>query len=309
MMDGRALAGSILIAGSSNTDLVCRTDRLPRPGETVASTSFDVYPGGKAANQAVAAARSGARVYFVGALGDDEYGAARRLELEAEGIRTGHLRTIPGETSGLALIAVDDSGENLIITVAGANDRVRVDELDAAIEESSPSVTLFPHEAPWPVVERLTSYPAGSTKILNAAPYADRLRELVGSIDILICNEIEASGFAGYDVSAANCEEAVRELASLARRAAIITLGEFGAVACEQLSTFSVRAPKVPVVDTTGAGDAFCGAFAAWLAAGESLERAVNAGVVAGALAVTRAGAQPSLPRREEIITGLSRRV
>lgn len=303
---GRDVAGTLLVCGASNTDLVCTTDRLPRPGETVASISFDVFPGGKAANQAASAARCGANVVFVGAFGDDAYGAARRAELAAAGIDLRFCDQVAGVPSGLALIAVDQQGENQIITVAGANASVRVELLDAAIEACRPDVLLFPNEAPAAIVERLASHPVAGLKLCNAAPFTEDLRPLAGQLDYLICNEIEAAGFLGREVlPGEDAREAVRELAELPRRGAIVTLGEHGAVGCADGAVIDVPAPVVDVVDTTGAGDAFCGAFAAWIAGGSSFEDAVRAGVQSGSLAVTRAGAQPSLPDRGQILERL----
>ena len=298
--------GVLLVCGASNTDLVCKTDRLPRAGETVASFSFDIFPGGKAANQAVAAARCGATVVFVGAFGDDDYGRTRRAELAEEGIELGYCAEVAGVPAGLALITVDGAGENQIVTVAGANGMVRVERLDTAIEECRPAVLLFPNEAPPEVVERLATHPTPALKLCNAAPFTESLRALAASVDYLICNEVEAAGFLGRDVRPGeDARQAVRELAGLTRRGAIITLGEHGAVGCADGEVVEAPAPAVDVVDTTGAGDAFCGAFAAWLASGSAFADAVRAGVQSGALAVTRAGAQPSLPRREQILERL----
>lgn len=305
-MSGSGAGGRTLVAGSSNTDLVCLTDRLPRPGETVASRSFSVYPGGKAANQAVAAARSGSGVVFVGCFGDDDYGRDRHAELKAEGIDLTHSRGIEGETSGLALIAVDPAGENLIITVGGANDRISVEQLREAIRDREYDVVLLPNEAPPEVVREIVTSSGAATVVLNAAPFAPFLSDIAGSVDILVCNEVEASEFLGSEVEIATAESAVVALAELAGGGAVITLGAAGAVGCLDGVTHSAPALQVDVVDTTGSGDAFCGAFAAWLANGHSFEEALRAGVVAGSLAAARAGAQPSLPVHREIIGRLS---
>lgn len=307
MTSGRERRGRILVVGSSNTDLVCQTDRLPRAGETVASVAFNVYPGGKAANQAVAAARAGAQTAFVGGFGDDDYGAARRAELDAEGIDLAHAITAEGEPSGLALIAVDRAGENLIVTVAGANGRVTVNQFDAALASDSVDVILLPNEAPPPVVTRAVTSGADATVVLNAAPFEDYLRDIVPDVDVLICNTVEAGQFIGRAVDASSAGEAVRDLAGMSRGCAVITLGAAGAVGWSDGQLWRVPAMEVDAVDTTGAGDAFCGAFAAWLGEGASFEDAIKAGTVAGSLAATRPGAQPSLPERDEIVAYLER--
>ncbi len=303
-MTGNAAAARILVVGSSNTDLVCQTDRLPGPGETVASLGFAIYPGGKAANQAVAARRAGAAVDFVGGFGGDEYGRDRRAELLAEGIELQHARVFEDEPSGLALIAVDRSGENLIITVGGANNRVTVAQLDEALSTDY-DVILLPNEAPDDVVARAVSDESSARVLLNAAPFAANLRGIAAQVDVLICNEVEAAQFLERTASALDPESAVRDLAGLCRGSAVITLGAAGAVGWHGGALYQVDAPTVDVVDTTGSGDAFCGAFAAWLAGGAPFEAALAAGVTAGSLAATVAGAQPSLPTRSAIIERL----
>ncbi|MEZ4573066.1 MAG: ribokinase [Thermomicrobiales bacterium] len=300
-MTGSASAGHILVLGASNTDLVCTTDRLPGPGETVASTSFAVYPGGKAANQAVAAMRAGGQVAFVGCFGDDDYGHARCNEMAAEGIDLAHARVIEDETSGLALIAVDQGGENLIITVGGANDRISGDQLRDAIDQSSWDVLLMPNEAPAEVVHQALTGMQEAITVFNAAPFVDSLRELARLVDVLVCNEVEASQFLGRSVTEVTAAHDVEELAGLAGGEAVITLGAAGAVGWDGETSCVAPALSVTVRDTTGAGDAFCGAFASWLARGASFEDALRAGTVAGSLATTRAGAQPSLPSLAEI--------
>ncbi len=304
-MTGRSRQGRILVIGSSNTDLVCQTNRLPLPGETVASYGFNIYPGGKAANQAVAAARAGASVAFVGGFGDDEYGQARFQEMEGEGIDLSPSRVFEGVSSGLALIAVDPAGENLIITVGGANERVDVGQLEEAVSGPAFDLILMPNEAPPDVIALAVDSDSGARVVLNAAPFSDHLLKLAGNVDILICNEIEAGQFLRRPIELATLETDVSALADVCRGSAVITLGSAGAIGFQAGELWRVAALEIEAVDTTGAGDAFCGAFAAWLASGESFGDALRAGVVAGSLAATRAGAQPSLPSRDEIATRL----
>ena len=308
MMAGNSTVGRILVVGSSNTDLVCLTDRLPLAGETVASYSFAVYPGGKAANQAVAAARAGATVTFVGCFGDDDYGRERRSEMDAEGIDLSHAVVVAGEPSGLALIAVDPAGENLIITVGGANDHISVEQFDRASSEGDYSVILLPNEAPADVVRRVCSADHGDALVvLNAAPFDGFLRDIAPEIDVLICNEIEAAQFLGREASVERAVQDVEDLAARAGRSAIITVGEAGAVGSWNGQTIQVPAHPVDVVDTTGCGDAFSGAFAAWLARGATFKEALSAGVAAGSLAAATSGAQPSLPDEHAVRAILQR--
>jgi ribokinase len=300
--------GSVLIVGSSNTDLVSRAPRLPAAGETVAGSAFAIHPGGKGANQAVAAARAGARVSFVGAVGDDDFGRQRLAELAAEGIDTAHVATVPSVTSGVALIVVDDGGENQIVFVPGANARATPDAVDAAFAAASFAVVGLVLEVPLDVVAHtVRAAPAGTRVVLNAAPFDARIEPLLDRLDPLICNEIEAGQLVGFDVTLERAVEAAQALIRRGSRAVVITLGRHGAVAAASGDTFAVPAPEVRAVDTTGAGDAFCGALLAWLALGSSLRDAVRAGVCAGSLAVQRDGAQPSLPPRDEIERLLAR--
>jgi ribokinase len=298
----------ILAMGMSNTDLVCRTPRLPSAGETIAGSSFDTFAGGKGANQAVAAARSGATVMFAGAVGDDEYGRERRLDLETAGIDTSALQTISGVRSGIAIIIVDDSGENQIVTVAGANGAVEEDRLLQNVADLDYDLLLMTWElAPGLNTKLIEALPATLPIVLNTAPFdASVASVLEDTRVIVIANEVEASQLLGSTVRVDDAMDAARSIQRLGCRAAVITLGKHGAVCADAEGCWSVPAPVVSVVDTTGSGDAFCGAFSAWLAAGAVLEDAVLAGVHAGSLAATRPGAQPSLPLKEDINASIS---
>lgn len=296
----------VLVIGSSNTDLVSRSTRIPSPGETIIGRSFATYPGGKGANQAVAAARAGAEVTFVGARGDDDFGAARQADLQAEGIDVHLMRIAPGLSSGVALIVVDDSGENQIVYVPGANGDVSVDDAAAALREVEYRVLSLTFEVPFETVAHaVRRHRNDSIVVLNAAPYDERLDELLTGLDVLVCNEVEASALLGRPVSNESALDDAVAILERGPRSVGLTLGAFGAVACDSSGAWHVVPPSVEPVDTTGAGDAFCGALCAWLASGSPFREAVQAGVAAGSLAVTRAGAQPSLPRRNEIVTTL----
>jgi ribokinase len=188
------------------------------------------------------------------------------------------------------------------VFVPGANARVTPDAVDAAYAHAPATVVGLVLEVPLDVVVRAVhAAPPGTLVVLNAAPFDARVEPLLDRVDILICNEIEAGQLVGSDVTPERAVQAAGELVGRGSRAAVVTLGRHGAVAADRDGSFRVEAPTVSVVDTTGAGDAFCGALMAWLARGSTLHEAVQAGVCAGSLAVTRAGAQPSLPTRDEI--------
>lgn len=296
--------GHVTVVGSSNTDLVCRADRLPSPGETVAGLSFAVFAGGKGANQAVAAARAGAAVSFVGAVGGDDFGRARLADLQADGIDVAGVLRADREASGVASIVVDARGENQIVVVPGANARVSPAHVHASLDGVASDVIGLVLEIPMETVEAaLRAIHTTAVTVLNAAPYDPRIVDLLPLVDVLICNETEASLLLGRAVSVASAEGAVRDLLVLGPRSAVITLGADGAVATDGETAAHVMTPRIDVVDTTGSGDAFCGAFMAWLAAGESIWEAVRAGVAAGTVTATFHGAQSSLPRRPEIVT------
>lgn len=295
--------GSIVAVGMSNTDLVCHAPHLPGPGETVAGSSLEVFAGGKGANQAVAASRAGAKVAFCGAAGDDAYGPARIQDLQAAGVDTSGVQTIVGIASGVAIIIVDENGENQIVTASGANRMVDSRKVLDAISDRSPDVVIMTWElesdTSRTIIRGLNS---GTRIVLNLAPYGDSIRTLFPDPRlIVICNTVEALWLLGDAYAVDEAMRAAREIQSLGCHAAVVTLGARGAAGADAEHTWFVNAPAVHAVDTTGAGDAFCGAFAVWLADGSTLEDATRAGVAAGACAVMVAGAQPSMPVRAMI--------
>jgi ribokinase len=300
--------GRVLVIGSSNTDLVCRTERFPRLGETVRGSTFSTHPGGKGANQAVAAARAGAHVTFVGAIGDDDFGRQRLEELRADSIDVRAVRLVSDRASGVALIVVDAHGDNVIVIVPGANDAIQPTDARNAIAAAQHELVSLTLEIPFGTVQTAVAANLGRTPtILNAAPFDPRVTDVLDAIDVLICNEVEASELLGRVVTTANATAAAADMVRDGPRCAVITLGVDGAVLATESEVQPITAPRVSAVDTTGAGDAFCGALCAWLAAGESMEEAVRAGVAAGSISVTRHGAQPSLPARMEILDMLQR--
>ncbi len=293
----------VLVAGAINTDLVAQVRKAPDAGETVTGSAFAVFGGGKGANQAFAAARSGAVTAMLGAVGDDDFGRQRLADLGGEGIDTTGVAVTDRAASGVALIIVDETGQNRIAYVPGATSTIDPDHAIEALRRVRPRVVLTTLELPLAALQALYAEARviGATIINNATPEPADGRDVAVMADILIANETEASDLLGIRIGERDWLEVAQALRGLGPRAAIVTLGESGAVVAADDIAERLPAPRVAVVDSTGAGDAFCGAFAARLAAGREILTAARAGVVAGSLAVTKAGAQPSMPRREEI--------
>lgn len=291
---------SVIVVGSANVDQVFRVERIPSPGETVLSTGFSTARGGKGQNQAVAAARAGAPTAFIAALGDDAFGSDTRAGLIDDGVDVMGVRSLDAAT-GTALIAVDSVGENTIIVEAGAN-RLLVDlqSADAAAIAAS-SVLAMQLEIPLETVIAAAriARAGGTTVMLNAAPIRDLPAELLSSLDILVVNEHEASHLAG--------ERDWRELTEQVP-VVVVTLGSEGALLLRRGSDeVRVAAPSVHAVDATGAGDTFCGAFAAGLAEDMELEQALLFAVTAASLSVQSYGAVPSIPLRAQIDAATTR--
>ncbi|UZJ58630.1 ribokinase [Pseudomonas sp. KU26590] len=300
------MQAKVVIVGSLNMDLVTRAPRLPRAGETLAGQSFVTVPGGKGANQAVAAARLGASVAMVGCVGDDAYGEQLRTALLAEGIDCQAVIRIDGESTGVALIVVDDSSQNAIVIVAGGNGHVTasvVDSFDALLSQAE--VIICQLEVPLDTVGHVLKrgHELGKTVILNPAPASGPLpAEWFAWIDYLIPNESEATALTGLPVdSTASADAAASALLAAGVSKVIVTLGEQGALFASKSRSEHFPAPKVQPVDTTAAGDTFVGGFAAALADGKSESDAIRFGQIAAALSVTRSGAQPSIPTFAEV--------
>ncbi|MEE8446877.1 MAG: ribokinase [Gemmatimonadota bacterium] len=295
----------IVVVGSSNTDLVVRAPALPGPGETVLGSSFLVTPGGKGANQAVAAARLGARVTLVVRLGADDFGDRALAALGREGIDTRFVARDAEAASGVALIVVSESGENAIAVAPGANMRLTAADVDRAapaIREAD--MLLLQLETPLPTVRHAATLAmkAGVPVILNPAPAAPLAGELLSRVSVLTPNELEAAALTGasaYGVDAAR--QAAQRLHASGVANVVITLGREGALMEGEAGSGHVPGCTVTAVDTTAAGDAFNGALAVALAEGASLEHAVRFANRAAALSITRPGAQPSLPTREAV--------
>ncbi len=293
----------VLVAGAINTDLVARSHVAPSAGETVTGHDFAIFGGGKGANQAFAVARSGVATVMLGAVGDDDFGRARLADLTAEGIDVSHVATRSDIASGVALIMVDDSGENRILYVPGPTLTISVDDVERTMAAATPEMILMTLEPPTAVLERLLGIArqANVPVILNATPEPDADRAIAARVQVLIVNETEACQILGIELGSIEWPEVIRRLLASGTETVVATLGEEGAIvgSGDRIETFP--APSVEVIDTTGAGDAFCGAFVARLARGDDPFTAATYGVAAGSLAVTIAGAQPSIPRGEEI--------
>jgi ribokinase len=299
-------SGRIVVVGSLNADLVVSVQHLPRPAETVLGDRLRTYPGGKGANQAVAAARLGGSVCMVGRVGQDAFGDLLVQSLATDGVDTAAVARDPDEPTGVALIMVEQSGENLIAVAPGANARVSGREVQRAADcLNSESVLLLELEIPVAAVESaaIAAHQRGSRVILNAAPATSGLPEgLLRQVDVLVVNEVEAATLFGGSVQSVE-DAAVVGRAALEQGAgaAIVTLGAAGAVVVEPGGVSSIGAYPVVAVDATAAGDAFVGALALSLLCGADLVDAARVGAAAGAAAVTRAGAQSSLPSPADV--------
>ncbi|MNF63690.1 Ribokinase [compost metagenome] len=286
-------------------DLVTRAPRLPKGGETLIGQSFTTVSGGKGANQAVAAARLGAQVSMIGCVGNDAYGEALRGALLAEQIDCQAVSTVDG-SSGVALIVVDDSSQNTIVIVPGANGELTaeaIDRFDSVIQAAD--VLICQLEVPDASVGHALKRgrELGKTVILNPAPVSRPLPpDWYASIDYLIPNESEASALSGLSVDSLDtAQAAATRLIALGAGKVIITLGAQGSLFADGQGFEHFPAPVVKAVDTTAAGDTFVGGFAAALAAGQDEAQAIRFGQVAAALSVTRAGAQPSIPALSDV--------
>ena len=297
---------NVVVVGSLNMDLVTRAQRMPKPGETLAGHSFETVSGGKGANQAVAAARLGARVAMIGCVGDDAYGEQLRRALVAEQIDVQGVTTVVNVPTGIAAIVVDANGQNSIIIVAGGNGELTpevVDGFDALLSEAS--VVICQLEVPTDSVAHVLrrAHESGKIVILNPAPATTALPDhWYPLIDYLIPNETEAAILTGLPVdSLESAELAAHALLVCGLGKIIVTLGEQGALFASGQGTVHFPAPQVTAVDSTAAGDTFVGGFAAALARGRDEVSAIRFAQAAASLSVTRPGAQPSIPTYAEL--------
>ena len=293
----------ILVIGSSNTDMTVRSATLPKPGETVLGGDFRMGPGGKGANQAVAARLLGGEVTFVCKLGRDMFGEGASKHYESCGLDTSKILW-SDKPSGVALITVDSKAENSIVVASGANADMTVTDIDSVADIiKSSGILLLQLEIPMDAVLHAAeiAYNAGVQVVLNPAPAAVLPAELLKCVSILIPNETEASAISGIDINNFETAAAAAErLKGMGVREVIITMGSRGSMVCDGECTF-VPAVKVNAVDTTAAGDTFCGGVCVALSEGKALSEAVKFATAASSIAVQRPGAQDSVPSRCEV--------
>ena len=297
----------IVVIGSSNTDMVVKTSHLPAGGETVLGGDFFMNAGGKGANQAVAAARQGNRVVFVAKTGDDLFGRQVRVALEQDNINTDYVFVDKEHPSGVALITIDKDAENCIVVASGANMYLSKEDIDKAKDEiCSANVLLMQLESPIQTVEYAAkmALEAGVRVILNPAPApAEPLsEELLKNLYLITPNRSEASRLTGINVKDVHsAQQAAQVLYDMGVKNVIITLGSDGSLVYDGAMFMRIEATKVEAVDTTAAGDTYNGVLASALSEGRSVIDSANEASVASAISVTRMGAQPAAPTREEI--------
>jgi ribokinase len=304
------MTARVIVVGSLNMDLVVRAPRIPQVGETLIGSQFQTVPGGKGANQAVAAARLGAHVSLVGRVGRDAFGAALLENLTTDGIDHTFVIQDPAGATGVALIVVDDAGQNSIVVASGANMRLSPGDVEAASAAiASADVVLMQLESPLESVTRAAeiAQARGVPVILNPAPARPLPSTLLSLVDVLIPNESETALLTEMPTDGqVDAQAAAAALRALGVGTVILTLGNRGALLAQATGTIHVPTFRVTPVDTTAAGDAFVGGFAVALAEGRSWREAVRWGNAAGALATTTMGAQPSLPTRRAVETLLA---
>ncbi len=290
----------VLVVGSINMDLVVRVPHSPRPGETVLGGDFETFPGGKGANQAVAASRMGGEVTMVGRVGSDNFGDTLIQGLVEDNIRTTYVIKDTGTPTGIAMIAVAANGENMIVVASGANYKVSESDVTNARDIMRDTDLLLlqlecPMEAVAAAIDLAKAYDI--PVVLNPAPAQPLSQALLANVDILTPNETELMMLAGEDT----VDKAVKKVLSWGTKNLVVTLGANGARVITEGVDRHIPAHEITAVDTTAAGDAFNGALAVAYAEGKSLLEAVDYGMAAGALAATRRGAQPSLPTRDAV--------
>lgn len=299
------MAIPIYVIGSSNTDMVVKADKLPKPGETVIGGTFLMNPGGKGANQAVTAARLGSQVTFVAKVGNDIFGKQAIQQFQVENINTSFVTTDPEHPSGVALISVDSRGENYIIVAPGSNSHLDIRIVEQALELiKGDAIVLLQLEIPLNIVEFAVerSYEKGLTVLLNPAPARALSTKMLQYLHVITPNEFEAEMLTGIPViDVATAAAAAKKLYESGVPNIAITMGAKGAYLHTASISKMIPGPPVTAIDTTAAGDCFNGALAVAISEGLELDQAVAFACKASSISVTRMGAQSSLPYRKEV--------
>ena len=294
---------SIVVAGAINTDLVATMRRAPEGGETITGTGFAIHGGGKGGNQAVAVARSGSTVRLLGAVGDDAFGQARLADLLSAGVDTSLVQVNPEQASGVALIFVEEGGENRIAYVPGATSTVQPQAVDSVFDTGPVKYVLATNELDQGVLRALfgSTAESGAQVVFNPTPDPERARDVLEHVSILVLNRGEAAAILGRSEGASAIDTCSALLESTQVPTVIVTSGADGVYVGDRSGILHVPAPVVEVVDTTGAGDTFCGWLVGELGGGLPIALAIESAVAASALSVTRSGAQSSIPTRDEV--------
>lgn len=299
------MGSTIVVVGSLNIDLVVLTSRIPLPGETLAGQELHLIPGGKGANQAAAASLSGAKTRMIGCVGEDPFGKVLLRSLKVTGVDATGVSRIEGVSTGTATILVEENGRNRIIIIPGANGEVTFNYVSQRLGLLSCSdLVILQHEIPLPTVHEIIKYCQQQRirVLLNPAPMYPIPVDILQLVDILVLNETEAADLTGNITAGVDgAIHAASKILEIGVKTVIITLGETGAVLMDSNGPIFQPAFKVKAVDTTAAGDTFVGSFAASLIAGRSPARALQYASAASAIAVTRLGAQTSIPNKKEI--------
>ena len=299
------MSAEIFVIGSLNMDLVVQTTRLPQAGETLAGSEFHLIPGGKGANQAVAASRSGANTHMIGCVGDDAFGEIMLESLRNANVDVKDVSRLHGISTGTATIIVEEGGENWIIIIPGANGRVTYDLVEQKWSSIARSdLVILQHEIPLTTVHSIIKncHQLDIPVLLNPAPMYPIPMDILAALDTLVVNEAEAAALTGNPINGLDsAKESARKILQSGVKTVIITLGENGAILLDNNGSIYHPGYDVPVVDTTAAGDTFVGGYAASKTEGKSSTEALEYACAASAIAVTRLGAQTSIPTRDEV--------
>jgi ribokinase len=295
----------IVVVGSSNTDLIAKVKKFPLAGETIEGLAYMQAMGGKGANQAIAAHRLGGDVSFITCLGDDANGQNTLQYYKEEGLDVSSSLIVKGISSGTAMIFVDENGENCIVITPGANNMLTSDYITKMEENiAKTEIVVLQMEVPYNTVKTVCSLAKKHKKkvILNVAPARELDEEILKNVDILVVNETEAETISGEKIEAVGKDVVIEKLVSMGASTVLLTLGKEGCLLKYGQTKISKKAFVVDALDTTAAGDTFCGALAARLSKGEKWDDVLTFASAASAVCVTRMGAQPSVPKEKEVL-------